>query len=319
MAPWAHSSVTQRRGDAARPRSTHQWGVTMSGQEDLTTQYQKLVEDEWVNEQATQSWARWHEKLTIQGAAMTERLASHARIREGMTILDLSCGTGDPAITLARMVGPAGHVTAADLSPGMVETTRTNARKAGITNLSAETADAQALPFADSSFDAVTCRLGIMYFVNLKQALQEISRVLRPGGRMAFAAWGPFDQGSYVSFVLGPLLARRPLPEPPPGMPWPGRFGVPGSMSDELHKVGLPEIEEENCILPFPWPGSAEEVCEQFYDVAIPMRPFIDSFSPEDRAQAFQEALATLPPTPDVHRTELTAAVNFASAGKPIP
>jgi SAM-dependent methyltransferase len=96
----------------------------MSGQEDLTTQYQKLVEDEWVNEQATQSWARWHEKLTIQGAAMTERLASHARIREGMTILDLSCGTGDPAITLARMVGPAGHVTAADLSPGMVETTR---------------------------------------------------------------------------------------------------------------------------------------------------------------------------------------------------
>ncbi len=81
----------------------------------------------------------------------------------------------------------------------------------------------------------------------------------------------------------------------------------------------LPEIEEENCILPFPLPGSAEEVSEQSYDVAIPTRPFIDSFRLRDRAQAFQEALATLPPPRDVHRMELSAAVNFASAGKPVP
>ena len=276
--------------------------------------YQKMVESEWISSDTVESWARRHDKLTIQGKAITERLATHARIRPGMRVLDLACGTEDPAISFARLVGPTGMVTATDLSAGMVEVARGNASRSGAHNIEFRQADMQALPFTDASFDAVTSKIGIMYAVDVPKTVSEIRRVLKPGGRMAFAVWGPPDQGTYLRFVLGPFFARR-LPEPPPAdMPFPLRFAAPGSLGEALRAAGLTSVEEESVVLPLPWPGPPEEIWTQFYDVAIPMRAYVDSFSKEERAAAFNEALAMLPPDrkPDV--TELTVAMNFAFA-----
>lgn len=285
----------------------------MAGQSNADT-YRKMVENEWVSRDTVESWARWHDKLTIQGKAVTERLATHARIVPGIRVLDLACGTGDPAISLARLVGPKGMVTATDLSAGMVEVARANASRSGALNIDFREADMQALPFADASFDAVTSKIGIMYAVDLPKAVSEIRRVLSPGGRMAFAVWGPPDQGSYLGFVLGRFFARRVPEPPPPDMPFPLRFAAPGSLGAALRAAGLPSVEEETVVLPLPWPGSPEEVWMQFYDVAVPMRPYLDSFSREERAAAFEEALATLPANRMPDLTELTVAMNFASA-----
>jgi hypothetical protein len=97
-------------------------------------------------------------------------------------------------------------------------------------------------------------------------------------------------------------------------MPFPLRFAAPGSLRAALRAAGLPSVEEETVVLPLPWPGSPEEVWTQFYDVAVPMRPYLDSFSREERAAAFEEALAMLPPNRMPDFTELTVAMNFASA-----
>jgi ubiquinone/menaquinone biosynthesis C-methylase UbiE len=285
----------------------------VAGQSNADT-YRKMVENEWVSRDTVESWARWHDKLTIQGKAVTERLAKHARILPGIRVLDLACGTGDPAISLARLVGPEGRVTATDLSAGLVVVARANASRSGALNIDFREADMQALPFADASFDAVTSKIGIMYAVDLPKAVSEIRRVLSPGGRMAFAVWGPPDQGSYLGFVLGRFFARRVPEPPPPDMPFPLRFAAPGSLGAALRVAGLPSVEEETVVLPLPWPGSPEEVWMQFYDVAVPMRPYLDSFSREERAAAFEEALAMLPPNRMQDLTELTVAMNFASA-----
>jgi SAM-dependent methyltransferase len=282
----------------------------------VSTGYQKLVEDEWLNAATIRAWTRWHDKVTVETAAVTKRLAMHAQIHSGARVLDLASGTGDPAIALARLVGPGGHVTATDLSEGMLDAARENARKAGQANLSFRHADAQALPFDDESFDAVTCRLGIMYFVDVHRALREVRRVLKPRGRVALAAWGPWDRGTFWRFVLGPLFARRPPSPPPPDAPSPLRFAASSSLSAALGEAGFTSIEEENSVVPTPWPGPAEEVWAQFYDLAVPLRPYIDSFSPETRGEAFRESLAMLPDGGDPECTELTAAVNFASARK---
>jgi SAM-dependent methyltransferase len=182
--------------------------------------------------------------------------------------------------------------------------------------MSFQVADAQALPFEDESFDAVTCRLGIMYFVDLPKALREVRRVLKPSGRVAFAAWGPPGSETYSAFILGPFFARRALPMPPADMPFPLRFATPNVMADALRSAGLREVEEENAIVSSAWPGPPEEVWKAFYDMAVPMRPYLDSFSPEDRAAAFQEALAILPRDRDPKRTDLTLSVNFAAGTK---
>src|SRR5262249_48782053 len=85
-----------------------------------------------------------------------------ARVARGMCVLDIAAATGLAAEAAASAVGPTGHVTAADLSPAMVEKARERLGEAR--NASVLVEDAQALSFSDETFDAVVCNLGLMFF-----------------------------------------------------------------------------------------------------------------------------------------------------------
>jgi len=106
-----------------------------------------------------------------------------ARLAPGMQVLDIATGTGLSAEAALAVVGPAGHVTAADISPAMAERARKRFGKAP--NVSVSVEDGQALSFPDESFDAVLCNLGLMFFPDPVRGLSEFRRVLRPGGRAA--------------------------------------------------------------------------------------------------------------------------------------
>jgi ubiquinone/menaquinone biosynthesis C-methylase UbiE len=103
-----------------------------------------------------------------------------ARIDKGMRVLDIATGTGLSAEVALAAVGPTGHVTAADVSPAMVEKARERLGEAR--NASVLVEDAQALSFSDETFDAVVCNLGLMFFPEPTRGLSEFRRVLRPGG-----------------------------------------------------------------------------------------------------------------------------------------
>jgi ubiquinone/menaquinone biosynthesis C-methylase UbiE len=135
--------------------------------------------------------------LTFRGEAASEydRAFAHvtayfmpfllraAHVARGMSILDIATGTGLSAEAALTAVGPKGHVTAADISPAM--TAKARARLGKAPNASVLVEDGQALSFADNSFDAVLCNLGLMFFPDPVRGLSEFHRVLRPGGRVA--------------------------------------------------------------------------------------------------------------------------------------
>ena len=106
-----------------------------------------------------------------------------AHVTSGMRVLDIATGTGLASEAALRVVGPSGHVTAADLSPAMVEKARDRLAQAKNTSVAVE--DGQALSFLDESFDAVVCSLGLMFFPEPLRGLAEFRRVLCPGGRAA--------------------------------------------------------------------------------------------------------------------------------------
>ena len=106
-----------------------------------------------------------------------------AHIAPSMRILDIATGTGLSAEAALSAVGPTGHVTAADVSPAMVEKARE--RLAEARNASVLVEDAQALSFSEERFDAVVCNLGLMFFPEPVRGLSEFRRVLRPGGYAA--------------------------------------------------------------------------------------------------------------------------------------
>ena len=158
----------------------------------------------WSDPSSVAAWRKWFPKFVIHTRAATDALIDAARLQPGMQVLDLASGSGDPALTLAQMVGPSGHVTATDLVPEMLAVAAEQAHQQGLTNLTFRQADAESLPFPDGAFDLVTCRFGIIYCPNPGKALREICRVLRPGGRAALVAWGPPDQ-PFFSTTVAPL------------------------------------------------------------------------------------------------------------------
>jgi SAM-dependent methyltransferase len=112
------------------------------------------------------------------------KVADAAQILLNQRILDVACGTGALAREAALRTGPSGYVAGVDPNPGMLAVAKDLAPavdwKKGV---------AEALPFPDNSFDAVVCQFGLMFFPDRRQAIQEMFRVLKPGGRLVAAVW----------------------------------------------------------------------------------------------------------------------------------
>lgn len=112
----------------------------------------------------------------------------------GERVLDVACGSGEVTRRAAQLVGPAGRVVGLDLSPEMLAVARSVNGRDGGAAIEWREAPADALPFADGSFDVVTCQLGLMFFPDRVAALKEMRRVLAPGGRLALMTWGPREK-----------------------------------------------------------------------------------------------------------------------------
>lgn len=235
----------------------------------------------WGHEYGLVASEKWKAKSAAMGTPATEALVEYASPVAGMRVLDLASGTGEPAITLATRVGPQGSVTALDLSQDLLEIAEKRARSRGLKNFRTQKADAHSLPFPDDSFGVGTSRFGVMFFRDPSKALGELRRVLRPGARACFLAWGGFDQ-PYWKSMMGVVHRNVGGPLLPPDGPDPFRFAEPGSLSEGLRLAGFGSVEEQSVTLPWTWPGPPDEVWRQMKAVAVPFRPLLDRV-PEQR------------------------------------
>jgi SAM-dependent methyltransferase len=181
------------------------------------------------------------------------------------------------------------------MGPGMMSLAEELARQRGLTNIEFREANAESLPFANSTYDVLTCRFGIMFFPDLSQALRECLRVLKPGGRATFVAWGKREQ-PFAGTTAGILLKHVPVPPPPPDPDGPSlfMFGEAGRLRRALESAGFSSVHEEERIIAGRWADSLERYWEQFTEVAAPFRPLLDQLTPEKKEQARQESLAAL-------------------------
>ncbi|MDE0391508.1 MAG: methyltransferase domain-containing protein [Rhodospirillales bacterium] len=191
-------------------------------------------------------WDRRSDELAEQAARMNEPLIEAAGIEPGQQVCDIATGAGEPALSVASLVGAEGRVFATDLCPEMMLGARRRAAAQGLGNITFRTADMLALPDADSAFDRVTCRFGLMFCPAPARAAAEALRVLKPGGRAAYLVWGPrADTTMFVVFVAAVEAVLGPLDElEEVDLARPFSLGAPGALERALTEGGLTNVEE---------------------------------------------------------------------------
>jgi demethylmenaquinone methyltransferase / 2-methoxy-6-polyprenyl-1,4-benzoquinol methylase len=178
------------------------------------------------------------------------RAVDAAHVGAGDAALDVCCGTGDLTIELARRVGPEGRVLGSDFSERMLDLAREKPVPEGAPRPVFEWADALSLPHDDASFDAVTVGFGVRNLLDLDAGIREMTRVLKPGGRLVileitqpqrpplstfFSIW--FDRlVPLIGTIAGDRDAYSYLPESVK------RFPPPDGLAAKLDAAGLEEI-----------------------------------------------------------------------------
>ncbi len=198
--------------------------------------------EEWSGERGK----RWLDQYVIVGrqiAAFGRRAMDQAGIMVGERVVDIGCGNGETTVELARRVGPAGAVVGVDISGILLDSARDLARKAGLSNLTFEEADAQTRAFAPASFDLVFSRFGVMFFENPDAAFHNLRTALQPGGRLSFVCWRALQESEFFSIPIAAAFRRVPPPAPiDPDAPGPGAFANPDRVRGVLSRSGFTEI-----------------------------------------------------------------------------
>lgn len=165
-------------------------------------------------------------------------LLQMAEIQPGEHVVDVACGTGLVAIPAARAVGAEGKVVATDLSDRMVDACR--AAAAGLENVRVDQMDAEDLDLPDAAFDCALCSLGLMYVPGPVKCLEELHRVLKPGGRAVVSVWGDRKECGWAEVF--PIVDRRVQSEVCPLF---FQLGAPGGLSTAMNMAGFEDVRDE--------------------------------------------------------------------------
>lgn len=220
-------------------------------------------------------WKRRDELLTRGAAPVTARMLELAAISPGARVLDIASGVGEPALSAARLVGATGRVIGIDLVEEMLKHARAKVVDAGITNLEFHCMDGESLDFAPGTFDAVTCRWGLMFMPEPEACLRRVSRVMKDDGHLALACWAAPEKNPFVGLLLQVLGNYLELPAAPPGTPGIFALADPDRLRSVIESAGFSDVELEALELDVIEVESGRSYWETMSDLAAPVMTLV--------------------------------------------
>jgi SAM-dependent methyltransferase len=228
----------------------------------------------------------WDATQTV-GERMVDRLAP----QPGDTVLELAAGTGDTGLLAARLVGVNGRLIQTDFAPGMVEAARRVAADSGLENVENRQLDAERMDLDDDSVDGVLCRFGYMLMADPAAALGETRRVLRDGGRLAFAVWAQPDRNLWAFIPGFALVEAGHMPPPEPDAPGIFAMGDPDRIKELVTGAGFAEPEIEDVTVEWEYADPAVH-WEKTMKLAAPIAQAVGELDPDEQ-ERIREVVAS--------------------------
>jgi SAM-dependent methyltransferase len=196
-------------------------------------------------ERAAEGWGRragrWREFAMPVSAWMID----HLDLQPGQRVLELAAGPGDTGFMAAELVRPGGVLISSDASEAMLEVARERAGELGVENVEFKRLELEWIDMPTASVDAVLCRWGVMLTVDPGAAIQEMRRVLRPGGRLALAVWDAAELNQWMTLPDRALVELGHAPPPDPDAPGPFSLSAPGQLQEVLEGAGFVDVVVE--------------------------------------------------------------------------
>lgn len=266
-------------------------------------------------------WEKYRPVIVEMFAPVAQALIDDAAIARGNSVLDVATGPGEPALTIADVVGPDGTVVGTDVASEMVDAARREAAHRKLQNARFEVSFSDSLPFAANSFDAVVSRFGVMFFPSPVDCLREMLRVLKPGRKIALAVWhwqdkNPFDYA--VNRVVDRYIERYLEPgAPKPGASDMFRFAKPGDLLAVLSSAGATAVSERLLRFPIRAGVSAEEFWTLRSEMSEKMRTKLALLTAQQRSELKLEAIESIRSYTVDAGISIPAEVLIVSGAKP--
>jgi ubiquinone/menaquinone biosynthesis C-methylase UbiE len=195
-------------------------------------------------------WAEHAEDVDERSALLTKKMLELSTPRRGERVLELACGPGGAGLAAVEQVAPGGEVVLSDIAAEMTAIASQRAAARGLGIVTARVLDLEQIDEPDGSYDVVLCREGLMLVPDPERATREIRRVLRPGGRVALALWGPRESNPWLGVMFDAISAQLGCPVPPAGVPSPFSLESAEELGALLRDAGLSDVSVTGLSVP---------------------------------------------------------------------
>jgi len=234
-------------------------------------------------ERAAPGWGRRAERWRAFAMPASAWMIEHLELQPGQRVLELAAGPGDTGFMAAELVSPGGALITSDASDAMLEVARERARELGVENVEFKRLELEWIDMPTASVDAVLCRWGVMLTVDPAAAIQEMRRILRPGGRLALAVWALPEHNQWATIPDRAMVELGHAPVPDPAAPGMFSLSAPDVLQELLEAAGFVDVVVEPLELPHA-SMTVDEQVEEKLDLSRVFADIYDGLSHDERA-----------------------------------
>jgi SAM-dependent methyltransferase len=247
------------------------------------SEYRMQARKRWGAQAA--GWRRHADGLRHATMPVTAWMVEAVAPQPGHDVLELAAGPGDVGFLAAELIIPGGTLITSDVAPEMLTAAQERAKELGINNVRFLQVDAESIDLPAASVDGVLCRWGYMLLADPEAALRETRRVLRPGGRVALAAWTRREENLWLSDAMRAFVERGLIEPPDPDVPGPFTWAQEGRIAETLDATGFDDVEVDTVEFAMRYPRGVEQWWQTTYDTSTGFREALD---PLDEATAVE-------------------------------